>query len=132
MSPASPPGEIQLVKEYALLPILLGMIARDTGKLRLSKDKIIYNHLLYYLDEVERTIHGLQAQNKIRMRQLDMFVLNNKTNADGVKVQYKHCGYEKSFSMLRPLIKAELMNMLWQLGGIHHDQQHEGGSRFPF
>ncbi|MCD1261677.1 hypothetical protein B5M42_023010 [Paenibacillus athensensis] len=129
MTPATPKDELQLIKEYALLPMLLGMIARDAGELKLHKDKLIYRHLLYHLDEVERAIYGLQAQNKTSMRQLDIFVLNVKTDAGGVNVQYKHRGYEKSFSMLRPLIKAELMNILWQLGGIHHDQQQAGESR---
>ena len=37
--------DIQIVKEYTLLPILLDMLARDMNELRTHRDKIVYRHV---------------------------------------------------------------------------------------
>jgi hypothetical protein len=49
--------DLQLIKDYTLLPILLDMLARDIEDLEVYKGKLIYNHIIFYLKEVEQSIY---------------------------------------------------------------------------
>lgn len=107
--------DIQIIKEYTLLPILLDMLARDTEQLKIYKDKIVYNHLLFYLKEVETAIYPELQSIKKNMKKRDIKVLNTTTNAVGINVEYKVRGYIYYFTMLRSLVKAELMTTLMNM-----------------
>ncbi|RTE08656.1 hypothetical protein [Paenibacillus whitsoniae] len=109
--------DVQIIKEYTLLPILLDMLARDMEELNVYKDKIVYHHLLYYLREVEKSIYPELNRLKNRMRQLDIKVIRTETNALGIHVEYKVRGYIHHFTMLRSLVKAELMTTLMNMRG---------------
>ncbi|MGG1514709.1 hypothetical protein ABE504_04805 [Paenibacillus oryzisoli] len=109
--------DVQIIKEYTLLPILLDMLARDMEELNVYKDKIVYHHLLYYLREVEKSIYPELNRLKNRMRQLDIRVIHTETNALGIHVEYKVRGYIHHFTMLRSLVKAELMTTLMNMRG---------------
>ncbi|MGG1554542.1 hypothetical protein [Paenibacillus ferrarius] len=110
-------ADVQIIKEYTLLPILLDMLARDMEELNVYKDKIVYHHLLYYLREVEKSIYPELNRLKNRMRQLDIKVIRTETNALGIHVEYKVRGDIHHFTMLRSLVKAELMTTLMNMGG---------------
>lgn len=107
--------DIQIIKEYTLLPILLDMLARDIEELSLYQNKLIYNLVIFYLKRIEGHIHlelkGLRSQ----MRQQKIQVLSTTMNALGVEVEYKVRGYIHHFKMLRSLVKAELMILMMKL-----------------
>jgi hypothetical protein len=107
--------DIQIVKEYTLLPILLDMLARDIDELQINQDKIVFNHVIFYLREVERSIYPELQSLKGKMKTHDIRVLRTEMNALGIEVEYKVRGYIHHFNMLRSLVKAELMTMLMNL-----------------
>jgi hypothetical protein len=107
--------DIQLIKEYTLLPILLDMLARDMDELKVNQDKIIYNHIIFYLQEVESSIYPELQMIKNKMRKQDIKILHTDMSSQGVDVEYKVRGYIHHFKLLRSLVKAELMSMLLNL-----------------
>ncbi|KRE96472.1 hypothetical protein ASG89_31425 [Paenibacillus sp. Soil766] len=109
--------DVQMIKEYTLLPILLDMLARDMEELKVYKDKIVYNHILFYLREVEMGIYPELQQLKSKMKQREIKVIHTEMNALGIQVEYKVRGYIHHFTMLRSLVKAELMTMLMNMRG---------------
>ncbi|UHA74014.1 hypothetical protein [Paenibacillus sp. 481] len=109
--------DIQMIKEYTLLPILLDMLTRDMEELNMYKNKIVYNHVLFYLKQVEHSIYPELRNIKGEMRARDIKVLHTEFHARGIDVEYKVRGYIHCFTMLRGLIKAELMTMLMNMQG---------------
>ncbi|WP_282936834.1 hypothetical protein [Paenibacillus sp. RC67] len=107
--------DIQIIKEYTLLPILLDMLARDIEELNLYKDKIVYHHVIFYLKEVESSIYPELQAIKSKMRERSIKVLHTDMNTLGIDVEYKVRGYIHHFKMLRSLVKAELMTTLMNL-----------------
>lgn len=107
--------DVQIIKEFTLLPILLDMLTRNMEELKVNKDKIVYNHVLYYLREVETAIYPQLQSIKNSMKKRDIKVLNTTTNAVGINVEYKVRGYIHHFTMLRSLVKAELMTTLMNM-----------------
>ncbi|WP_051620354.1 hypothetical protein [Paenibacillus sp. UNC451MF] len=107
--------DIQIIKEYTLLPILLDMLARDIEELNLYKDKVVYNHVIFYLKEVESSIYPELQAIKSKMRERSIKVLHTDMNTLGIDVEYKVRGYIHHFKMLRSLVKAELMTTLMNL-----------------
>jgi hypothetical protein len=107
--------DLQLIKEYTLLPILLDMLARDIEELQMYDDKIIYNHVIYYLHDVEQSVYPELQRIKTQMQKRDIRILSKDTNNMGIIVEYKIRGYIHHFTMLRSLVKAELMSMLMNL-----------------
>ena len=109
--------DVQIIKEYTLLPILLDMLARDMEELKVYKDKIVYNHILFYLREVEMAIYPELQSIKSQMKKRDIKVIHTEMNALGINVEYKVRGYIHHFTMLRSLVKAELMTTLMNMRG---------------
>lgn len=107
--------DVQIIKEYTLLPILLDMLTRDMEELKIYKDKIVYNHVLFYLKEVETAIYPQIQSIKNNMKKRDIKVLNTTMNSVGINVEYKVRGYIYYFTMLRSLVKAELMTTLMNM-----------------
>jgi hypothetical protein len=104
--------DLQLIKEYTLLPILLDMLTRDMNELKVLEDKIIYNHVIHYLKDIEVTIYPALQEIKQTMRKRDIKILSSHPSKAGIEVEYKIRGYVHRFNMLRSLIKAELMTTL--------------------
>jgi hypothetical protein len=109
--------DIQIVKEYTLLPILLDMLARDMNELRTHRDKIVYRHVVFYLKEVEDAIYPELQSLKRKMTTRGIKVLNTEMSSLGIDVEYKVRGYIHHFTMLRSLVKAELTTMLMNMRG---------------
>ncbi|WP_044876280.1 hypothetical protein [Paenibacillus sp. IHBB 10380] len=109
--------DIEMIKEYTLLPILLDMLTRDMEELKIYKDKIVYNQVLFYLKEVENSIYPQLHTLKIKMKKQNIKVLNTELNVLGIDIEYKVRGYIHHFTMLRGLVKAELMTMLMNIQG---------------
>ncbi|WP_438351456.1 hypothetical protein ACP8HI_12890 [Paenibacillus sp. FA6] len=109
--------DIQIIKEYTLLPILLDMLARDIDHLTFYQDKIIYHYVIHHLKEVEQSIYPVLQSLKNRMKQRQIIVLNTDMNTLGIEVEYKVRGYIHHFNMLRSLIRAELFTLLMSLHG---------------
>lgn len=107
--------DIQIIKDYTLLPILLDMLARDIEELSLHQNKLIYNLVIFYLKRIEVHIHLELKGLRSKMRQQQIRVLSTTMNALGVEVEYKVRGYIHHFKMLRSLVKAELMILLMKL-----------------
>ncbi|ULL14496.1 hypothetical protein DVH26_08565 [Paenibacillus sp. H1-7] len=109
--------DIQIIKEFTLLPILLDMLARDIRELELYRDKIVYYHAVAYLKEIEQSVYAELHTLKNKMRKNNIKILTTETSTLGIDVEYKVRGYIHHFKMLRSLIKAELMTMLTKLRG---------------
>jgi hypothetical protein len=109
--------DIQIVKAYTLLPILLDMLARDMNELRTHRDKIVYRHVVFYLKEVEDAIYPELQSLKRKMTTRGIKVLNTEMSSLGIDVEYKVRGYIHHFTMLRSLVKAELTTMLMNMRG---------------
>lgn len=107
--------DLQIIKEYTLLPVLLDMLARDIEELSLYQNKLIYNLVIFHLKKIESSIHLELKTLRSQMRQRGIQVLNTTMNALGVEVEYKVRGYIHHFKMLRSLVKAELMILLMRL-----------------
>ncbi|MFC5453098.1 hypothetical protein [Paenibacillus aestuarii] len=109
--------DVQIIKCMTLLPILRDMVARDMEELRGNKDKIIYNHLIYYLRDLEQLISA-ELQDMMRiMTKRDMRIVRTELKSRGIYVEYKARGYLHHYMMLRSLVKAELMTMLMKMRG---------------
>lgn len=109
--------DLQIIKEYTLLPILLDMLARDMDHLTIYKDKLIFHYVICHLRDVEQSIYPLLHDLRNRMRQRHITILNTEMGTLGIEVEYKVRGYIHHFNMLRSLIKAELFTMLMSLRG---------------
>lgn len=109
--------DLQIIKEYTLLPILLDMLARDMEHLTIYKDKLIFHYVICHLRDVEQSIYPLLHDLRNRMRQRHITILNTEMGTLGIEVEYKVRGYIHHFNMLRSLIKAELFTMLMSLRG---------------
>ncbi|OAB44095.1 hypothetical protein [Paenibacillus glacialis] len=109
--------DIQIIKEYTLLPILLDMLARDIDHLTIYKDKIIYHYVICQLRDVEQSIYPVLQKLKSRMKQRHISILNTEMNTLGIEVEYKVRGYIHRFNMLRGLIKAEIFTLLMSFRG---------------
>lgn len=112
--------DIIIVKQFTLLPILLDMLARDMRELELSRDKIIYGHVIAYLRDIEQSIDVELQMLKNKMRKRGIKILNTETNKLGIDVEYKVGSYIHHFKLLRSLVKAELAKTLNRLRGRLH------------
>ncbi len=54
---------------------------------------------------------------KSQMKKRDIKVIHTEMNALGINVEYKVRGYIHHFTMLRSLVKAELMTTLMNMRG---------------
>ncbi|SEB67935.1 hypothetical protein [Paenibacillus sp. GP183] len=108
--------DLQIIKEFTLLPILLDMLARDIDELQINQDKIVYSHVIFYLKGVEKLIYEELHSIRNRMKKLDIKILSTDMNLKGIEIEYKVRGYMHRFYLLRSLVKAELMTMLMNLG----------------
>jgi hypothetical protein len=108
--------DLQLVKNFTLLPILLDMLVRDIAELQINQDKIVYSHVIFYLKEVEKLIFIEMQISRNMMKKLDIKILSTDMNVKGIEVEYKVRGYMHNFYILRSLVKAELMTTLMNLG----------------
>ena len=116
--------DIQIMKEYTLLPILLDMFARDVEHLTIYQDKIIYHYVIHHLKEVEQSIYPVLQILKNKMKERQITILSTDMNTLGIEVEYKVRGYIHHFNMLRSLIKAEIYTMLMSIcGGDWHERQ---------
>ncbi|MHA0857322.1 hypothetical protein [Paenibacillus sp. CMAA1364] len=109
--------DIQIVKEYTLLPVLLDMLARDSEYLAMYPDKLIYKYVIYHLQEIEQSIYSILHNLKQRMKQRQIIMLNTEMNRLGIDVEYQVRGYTHHFHILRSLIRAELITLLMSLRG---------------
>jgi hypothetical protein len=107
--------DLHLLKSFILLPILLDMLVRDMEELKLYGDKLIYGHVIFYLQQLESFMHAELQTIKSQMRKQDIKVLAVDRKTQGIQVEYKVRGYVHHFTMLRSLIKAELTTMLTSL-----------------
>ncbi|AZK47005.1 hypothetical protein [Paenibacillus lentus] len=115
--------DIQIIKEYTLLPILLDMLARDIQELSLHQNKLIYNLVIFNLKKIENSIHLELKMLRSKMRQYHIQVLHTTMNTLGVEVEYRVRGYIHHFRMLRSLVKAELMILLTRLWEAPRDEE---------
>jgi hypothetical protein len=108
--------DLQLVKDFTLLPILLDMLVRDIDELKINQDKIVYSHVIFHLKEVEKFIYLEMQIARNMMKKFDIKILCTDMNVKGIEVEYKVRGYMHHFYILRSLVKAELMTMLMNFG----------------
>ncbi|MNI46132.1 hypothetical protein D3C73_1005810 [compost metagenome] len=107
--------DLQIVKNYVLLPVLLDMLSRDIDRLKAYADGVIFNHLIFYLREIEGLIFTELQNLRKRLKQRGIIIISVDTKAAGIDVEYKIRGYLQKFKMLRSLVKAELMTTMMKL-----------------
>ncbi|MDO3677629.1 hypothetical protein [Paenibacillus ehimensis] len=107
--------DIQIIKEFTLLPILLDMLARDIDELTMYRNKLVYNHVISYLRDIENSVYAEMQTVKRKLKAHDIKIIKTEMNGLGIDVEYKIRGYIHHFKMLRSLVKAELMTMLANL-----------------
>jgi hypothetical protein len=112
--------DLQLVKDYILFPILLDMLNRDMAEIKIYSDRIIFSHLISYLNDLENFVFNEIQRIKTEMKKRDIKILTEEKGNLGVSVDYKVRGYVHNFSMLRSLVKADIMVMLWTMGNNYN------------
>ncbi|MBP2240774.1 hypothetical protein J2Z40_001333 [Cytobacillus eiseniae] len=98
--------DLQLVKEYVLLPILLDVLESDITKFRTAKLKMndIYEKSLR---QVQDQIITKMAELRKQMRERGIKVYEQQQNKLFVEAHYLCRGYHHKFSMLWNLVRAE-------------------------
>ena len=116
------PGDIELIKQFALIPILLDMLIRDIEELAIYNNKLVYFHLIHYVRELATALQRELQKIKIAMKQQKMLIVRQELNAQGIYIEYKVRGYTHRFEMLRSRIKVELMILLQNVRrGRHYE-----------
>lgn len=110
-------SDTELIKEFALYPILLDMLSRDAGELAMYDNKIVFVHLTRYLQELERLLHAERRGLKQKLKRRGIAVISNELTAQGIQIDYRVRGYIHHFEMMRSRIKAELTVLLQDLRG---------------
>ncbi|MEI7027487.1 hypothetical protein [Paenibacillus sp. y28] len=112
--------DMQLVKDYLLLPVLLEVLERDMSILQTLKLKMPAPYV--------RTLRGVQdqvtsdlASVRTRLRQRGVKVYEERRTAAGIEAMYLCRGYHYPFSMLWSLIKAEVEQRLNRYLGLGSD-----------
>ncbi|SHE11651.1 Uncharacterised protein [Chlamydia abortus] len=106
--------ELQLIKEYTLLPILLDVLERDVAvleKARLKMSPVYVRKLKQAQDQI--SIHLAHIRKALRRRGIKVYELQ-RTRL-GIEAHYLCKGYNHTFSMLWSLVKAELYKELSSL-----------------
>lgn len=110
-------SDIQLIKEFALFPILLDMLERDAGELEMYNNKMIFIHLIRYVQDLSRLLHSELLHLKQTMKARGIRIVSRELTVQGIRIEYRVRGYIHHFEMLRSRIKAELMMILQKLRG---------------
>lgn len=110
-------SDTELIKEFALYPILLDMLRRDADELAMYDNKIVFIHLTRYLQEVEQLLHSRLVRLKQTMKIRHIAIISRELTAQGIQIEYRIRGYTHHFEMMRSRIKAELMLLLEHLRG---------------
>ncbi|WP_019533674.1 hypothetical protein [Paenibacillus ginsengihumi] len=110
-APLETEGDLQLIKEYILLPMLLDVLERDIqalGTVKLKMD-VVY---VKALRSAQNVITADIALLRKRMRGRGIKVYEQQRTEWGIEARYLCRGYHHSFSMLWGLVKAELSQYL--------------------
>lgn len=110
-APLETEEDLQLVKEYILLPILLDVLERDItaiGKVKLKMDVIYEKTLRQAQDQIIADVSMLRKN----LRERGIKVYEQQRTKLYVEARYLCRGYHHNFSMLWGLVKAELYKYL--------------------
>ncbi|WP_410511682.1 hypothetical protein PaeBR_16630 [Paenibacillus sp. BR2-3] len=110
-APLETEGDLQLVKEYILLPILLDVLERDIktlGTVKLKMDVIYVKVLRSAQDLITSDVTMIRK----KMRSRGIKVYEQQRTELCIEAHYLCRGYHHRFSMLWGLVKAELHKYL--------------------
>ncbi|MBG9564922.1 MULTISPECIES: hypothetical protein [Paenibacillaceae] len=110
-APLETEGDLQLVKEYILLPILLDVLERDIkalGTVKLKMDVVYVRALRSAQDLITADVTLLRK----KMRGRGIKVYEQQRTELCIEARYLCRGYQHRFSMLWGLVKAELNKYL--------------------
>ncbi|MFD0713499.1 hypothetical protein [Paenibacillus sp. GCM10027626] len=110
-APLETEGDLHLVKEYILLPILLDVLERDIKALGTVKLKmnVVYIKVLRSAQDLITADVMLIRQN---MRYRGIKVYEQQRTELCIEARYLCRGYQHKFSMLWGVVKAELYKYL--------------------
>jgi hypothetical protein len=106
--------ELILVKEYVLLPVILDVLERDIGKMKIAdlKVPIIYiGNLKQTQDAVTRELYIIRQE----LRKRGIKVYEREQTANGIKASYVCRGYRHELSFLPALIRTTVIEKLARL-----------------
>jgi hypothetical protein len=109
--------ELILVKEYVLMPVILDVLERDIGKMKLADLKIP----IIYIGNLKQTQDAVtQELNRIRLelRKRGIKVYDRQQSAKGIEASYLCRGYQHKLSFLPNLIRTTVIMKLAQLMNI--------------
>jgi hypothetical protein len=109
--------ELVLVKEFVLLPVILDVLERDMGKMKLAdlKVPIIYiGNLKQTQDEVTRELYNIRQE----LRKRGIKVYDREQTANGIKASYVCRGYRHELSFLPSLIRTIVIEKLAQMMNV--------------
>lgn len=112
-APLETEEDLQLVKEYILLPLLLDVLERDIkalGTVKLKMDRVYIKILRSAQDLITTDITLLRR----KMRGRGIKVYEQRRTELCIDAHYLCRGYQHRFSMLWGLVKAELYKYLSQ------------------
>ncbi|WP_163857959.1 hypothetical protein [Paenibacillus elgii] len=106
-APLETEEDLQLVKEFILLPLLLDVLERDISALETTPLKmfIIYTKKLRHIQD-QITADLVPIRTKLRERGIKIY--EQKRTKMRIEACYLCRGYHRHFSMLWGLVKAEL------------------------
>ncbi|CAM4418192.1 hypothetical protein U9M73_08690 [Paenibacillus phoenicis] len=110
-APLETEEDLQLVKEYILLPVLLNVLERDMkalGTVKLKMDVVYVRALRTAQDLITADLTLLRK----KMRDRGIKVFEQQRTELGIEARYLCRGYQHRFSMLWSLVKAELNQYL--------------------
>lgn len=105
--------EGQLVKQLALLPVVLDVLERDIAALQTVPLKMrgIYVQCLQYAQD-QATLDLSHVRKQLRQRGIKVY--EQRRTHLGIELQYVCRGYEHQFSILWSFVKAEVERWLRQ------------------
>ncbi|MCM3130556.1 hypothetical protein PUW24_00745 (plasmid) [Paenibacillus urinalis] len=113
--------DIKIVKDYALLPILLDVLEKDWELLCRSDIKTLELTRVMIERLQNAAMSDLTSARKL-MREKNLKVYEYRKTNHGVELQYVSKGYHRKLSMLWGLIEAEIEQRSYNYLGFEREQ----------
>ncbi|MFB5269332.1 hypothetical protein ACE41H_21460 [Paenibacillus enshidis] len=110
------PEELQLIKEFLILPIILSVFVRDQKIISAAvKTPEPYNqNIQQAMDRIVKDLAGIKSE----FRRRGIRVFDEKCDQNGARCKYLCRGYQSEFPLLHSFLRAEVaQRMSRYLGG---------------
>ncbi|MEK3730965.1 MULTISPECIES: hypothetical protein [Paenibacillus] len=111
------PEETRLVKDYAVLPLLLDVLEND-GETLCRCDARTPELTRMMIDQLQLAAMADLTKARRKMRESDLKVYDNRRSSLGIEVDFVCRGYHHKLSMLWGLIEAEIEQRAYAYLGL--------------